>query len=88
VKTLQANAITLQAAERAWQRTAGPHARVLEAERSWLAAQIGDLEDAQQARADFISVDVVAEAAQECRRSLDIGEQERQCVDGRSVEDR
>jgi hypothetical protein len=34
-----------------------------------------------------LRVDVVAEAVQECRRSLDIGEQERQRVDGRSVGD-
>ena len=51
---LKTSAATLQAAERAWQRTTEPHARLLEGERSRLAAQIGELEDAQQARAEFI----------------------------------
>jgi hypothetical protein len=51
---LKTSAATLQAAERAWQRTTEPHARLLEGERSRFAAQIGELEDAQQARADFI----------------------------------
>ncbi|MFZ2057366.1 MAG: hypothetical protein WAV54_08170 [Acidimicrobiales bacterium] len=45
---------TLQEAERAWQCTTEPHARLLEGARSRLAAQIGELEDAGQARADFI----------------------------------
>jgi hypothetical protein len=44
----------LQAAERAWQRTTERHARLLEREGSRIAAQIGELEDAQRARADFI----------------------------------
>jgi conjugative relaxase-like TrwC/TraI family protein len=48
------SATALQAAERAWQRTTEPHGRLLEGERSRFAAQIGELEDARQAKADFI----------------------------------
>jgi hypothetical protein len=51
---LKTSATALQAAERAWQQTTEPHARLLEDERSRLAAQIGELEDGKQARADFI----------------------------------
>ena len=51
---IKASAAMLQVAERAWQRTTEPHVRLLEGERSRLAARIGELEDAQQARADFI----------------------------------
>jgi conjugative relaxase-like TrwC/TraI family protein len=53
-EALKTSATTLQAAERAWQQTTEPHARLLEGERSRLAAQIGELEDGKQARADFI----------------------------------
>jgi len=51
---LKTSAARLQAAERAWQRTTEPHVRLLEGEGSRFAARIGELEDAQQARADFI----------------------------------
>ncbi len=51
---LKTSGTRLQAAERAWQRTTEPHAQLLEGEGSRFAAQIGELEDAQQARADFI----------------------------------
>ncbi len=51
---LKTSAARLQAAGRAWQHTTEPHARLLEGEGSRFAAQIGELEDAQQARADFI----------------------------------
>ena len=63
---LSTSATTLQAAERTWQQTTEPHARLLEGERSRLAAQIGELEDAQQARADFIKAhpDVVDRISQ------------------------
>ena len=47
-------AAALEAAERAWKHAAEPNARLLEGEHSRLAAQIGELEDAQQARTDFI----------------------------------
>ena len=43
-----------QAAECAWQCTTESHARLLESEGSRFATHIGELEDAQQARADFI----------------------------------
>ncbi len=52
--SLTTSADALQAAERAWQRTTEPHARLLEGERSRFAAQIIELEDARQARADFV----------------------------------
>jgi conjugative relaxase-like TrwC/TraI family protein len=51
---LKTIAARLQAAEGAWQRTVEPHARLLEGEGSRFAAQIGELEGAQQARSDFI----------------------------------
>jgi hypothetical protein len=51
---LKTSAATLQTAERAWQRTTEPHARLLEGEGSRLAAQIGELEDVHRARAEFI----------------------------------
>ena len=51
---LKTSAATLQAAERAWQRTVEPHAWLLEGEGSRFAAQIGELEDARQTRAEFI----------------------------------
>ena len=50
---LKTSAARLQAAERAWQRAVEPHARLLEGEGSRFAAQIGELEDARQARAEF-----------------------------------
>jgi hypothetical protein len=51
---IKASAEMLKVAERAWQRTTEPHVRLLEGERSRLAAQIGELENAQEARTDFI----------------------------------
>jgi hypothetical protein len=51
---LKTSAARLQAAECAWQCTTEPHARLLEGEGSRFATQIGELEDAQQARAEFI----------------------------------
>jgi hypothetical protein len=51
---LNTSATALQAAERTWQEATEPHARLLEDERSRLAAQIGELEDGKQARVDFI----------------------------------
>ncbi len=51
---LKASAAALQAAEHAWRCTTEPHDRLLEGALSRLAAQIGELEDAQQARAEFI----------------------------------
>jgi hypothetical protein len=62
----------LQAAECAWQRTTEPHARLLEGEQSRLAAQIGELEDAQQARADFIeSHPELADRISQLRRAIE-----------------
>ena len=51
---LTTSAAALQAAERAWQRMTEPHAWLLEGDGSRFASQIGELEEAQQARADFI----------------------------------
>ena len=51
---LKTSAATLQAAERAWQRTTEPHARLIEGERSRLTTEECRLEQARQARAEFI----------------------------------
>jgi len=63
---LKISAAIVQATERTWQQRTEPHARLLEGERSRLAAQIGELEDAKQARADFIKAhpDVVDRISQ------------------------
>ena len=69
---LKTSAATLQAAERAWQRTTEPHAQPLEGEQSRLAAQIGELQDAQQARADFIeSHPELADRISQLRRAIE-----------------
>jgi len=51
---LKTSATRLQAAERAWQRTVEPHARLLEGERSRLSSDECELERVRQARAEFI----------------------------------
>ena len=63
---LKISAAAVQATERTWQQRTEPQARLLEGERSRLAAQIGELEDAKQARADFIKAhpDVVDRISQ------------------------
>jgi conjugative relaxase-like TrwC/TraI family protein len=69
---LKTSAATLQVAERAWQRTTEPHARLLEGERSRLAAQVGELEAAQQARADFIKAHPeVIDRVNQLRRAIE-----------------
>ena len=69
---LKTSAATLQVAERAWQRTTEPHARLLEDERSRLAAQGGELEAAQQARADFIKAHPeLVDRIDQLRRSIE-----------------
>jgi conjugative relaxase-like TrwC/TraI family protein len=69
---LRTSAATLQAAERAWQRMTEPHAQPLEGEQSRLAAQIGELQDAQQARADFIeSHPELADRISQLRRAIE-----------------
>ena len=69
---LRTSGATLQAAERTWQRTTEPHAQPLEGEQSRFAAQIGELEDAQQTRADFIeSHPELADRISQLRRAIE-----------------
>ena len=69
---LKTSAARLQAAECAWQRTTEPHARLFEGEGSRFAAQIGELEDAQQARSDFIKTHPeVIDRVNQLRRAIE-----------------
>jgi conjugative relaxase-like TrwC/TraI family protein len=70
---LKTSAARLRAAEHAWQHATELNARPLEGERFRLAAQIGELEDAQQARADFIKAHPeLIDRVNQLRRAIEI----------------